>query len=695
MLKKSIFFSILFSCFIFTSAYCQINDKPLKDIKMKELKGLAKNALRLGDGYTALYYYAELVKRKPQNTDLIFQVAELYRYTRNYKQAEYWYETLSRNFPEKYPTSVFYLAEMQVTQEKYIKAKKNYTIFKKLLRYVDDVYYRDQYKVGLASCDFAISMKDSVEGAAVMHLPNTINKPHVEFSPIVVDETTIIFGSLDVAGVDYYNINAHDSMDIPLRKFYTAKKMDGEWINQGELIGPFNQYNAHVGNATISTDGKKMYFTVCEKNWKNEVVCRLFYSHKYTNGWSEANELNELINLPNYTSTQPTIGYDSRTNNEILYFISNRPSGRGGLDLWYTEYNARKKEFKKPKNMGSKINGKGDEATPYYDRNTRTLYFSSNGKVGYGGYDVYKTSGEKRKWSDVIPMKKGINTSYDDLDFTLNSDKSGGFLVSNRTGGTSLLSETCCDDIYEVTFSKFIKIDIKGNVRDHEKALTDFEINLYLKDPSTGEKFLVNKNTFTANDYQLGLDHGYQYTIEASKKGYYKKTATLKTSHITESTVLVQDFLLEKIPQEPVILKGILYEFDSDQLTAGAKTTIDTTLYQLLLDQENIVVKIMSHTDSKGKNSYNRELSNRRARSVVYYLTEKGIHPGRLKYKGYGESTPIAPNTNTDGSDNPEGRKLNRRTEFIVVGEIDFKILYEDLDNNKKERFKRSKKVDF
>ncbi|MFK8038095.1 MAG: OmpA family protein [Crocinitomicaceae bacterium] len=695
MLKKSALFSIIFSCLVFATGIAQINETPIELIKMKELKGLAKNALRLGDGYTALYYYSEWVKRRPQNTEVMFQVAELNRYTRNYKEAEFWYSSLSRNFPEKYPTAVFYLAQMQVMQGEYTKAKQNYLIFKKLLKYVDDIYFKNQYKVGITSCDFAISMKDSVSSAVAVHLPKTINKPHVEFSPVVLDENTIIFGSLDVAGVDYYNINAHDSMNIPFRKFYTAKKIDGEWVNKGELLGPFNQNNAHVGNATISVDGKKMYFTVCEKNWKNEMVCRIFYSNKYSRGWSEATMLDESINLPNYTSTQPTIGYDSRTNGEVIYFVSNRPGGRGGLDIWYTEYNTRRKEFKNPKNLGSKINSKGDEATPYYDKSTRSLYFSSNGKTGYGGYDVYKTSGEKRKWTEVLIMDKGINTSYDDLDFTLNSDKSGGFLVSNRKGGTSLLSETCCDDIYEITFSEFIKIDIKGNVRDNEKALTDFDINLYLKDPATGDKFVVKQNNFTTSDYQFGLDQGYEYIIEVSKKGYYKKSASLKTTDIKESTELIQDFLLEKIPHEPVVVKGILYEFDSDELTAGAKTTIDTTLYKLLMDQENIVIQILSHTDSKGKNSYNRDLSNRRARSVVYYLSEKGIHPSRLKYKGYGESMPIAPNTNTDGSDNPEGRKLNRRTEFIVVGEIDFKILYEDLDESKKEKYKRGKKVDF
>ncbi|MFK8044163.1 MAG: OmpA family protein [Crocinitomicaceae bacterium] len=692
---KSIIISILIFFTGLNLGIGQELDEDLKNIKTKALKGLAKNAFRLGDGYTALYYYVEWANRKPKNTDVAFEVAELYRYTRNYKEAEIWYSKLKNNHSQQYPTALFHLAQVQVAQEKYEEAKANYLLFKKLIRYIDDIYYKSQYKIGIASCDFAMSMKDSIPSAIAEHLPTSINKPHVEFSPVVIDENTIIFGSLDVEGLNYYNITAHDSMEIPLRKLYTAEKVNDEWINKGELRGPFNQEDAHIGNAIMSIDGKKMYFTICQKNWKNETVCEIYYATRSATRWKLPVKMNESINLPNYTSTQPAIGYDSRTNAEVLYFVSNRPGGKGGLDLWYAEFNTRKNEFKIPKNMGSKLNGRGDEATPYYDRSTRTLYFSSNGKVGYGGYDIYKSSGEKRKWSEVQILGKGINTSYDDLDFTLNSDKSGGFIVSNKPGGTALLNETCCDDIYEFKFTEFIKIELKGKMFDEKHKITDYQINVYLKDSVDGKQIMVHKSNFNKTEYEFNLDQGYTYVIEAVKKGYYKQSVEVDTKDITESTTIIENFSLESIPIEPVILKGVLYEFDSDKLTAGAKATIDTTLLLLMLEQPNIIVQISSHTDSKGKDSYNKDLSNRRAKSVVNYLTNKGIPPNRLQYKGYGESKPIASNTNPDGSDNPEGRRLNRRTEFLVVGEMEFDILYEDLDDSKKERYKKRKNVQF
>jgi len=698
MRTKSNLLVIIFTALLFNSGLAQINDKPLESIKLKELRGLAKNALRLGDTYTALYYYCEWANRKPKDNGLIFQVAELYRYSRNYEQAEIWYKKLINLGPKTYPLALFYVARMQMAQGKYEQAKQNFLIFKKRVRYVDDIYFRDQYRKGIASCDFAIQMKDSVNAAVLFHLDKSINKPHVEFSPIMLDENTLIYGSLDIDSLEYYDIDLIDSMDIPLRQFYIAEKIDDEWKSQGPLAGPFNQDDAHIGNAALSADGKIMYFTICQKNWKNEVVCQLYYTNKQSNSWSEPVKMNEGINMAGYTTTQPAIGIDSRTNSTVIYFVSNRPGGKGGRDIWYSEFNARKNVFRTPRNAGSRINSKGDEATPYYDLNTRTLYFSSNGKVGFGGYDVFTSFGEKRRWEDAKNMGKGINTSYDDLDLILNIDKSGGFMVSNRPGGTALLSETCCDDIYEFTFSKFIKIDLITNVESQGEPLKDFKVSLYLINPTTGEKFLISYDNITEDMFKSNLDQGYTYSLEVTKKGYYSKSVDINTSDIDISTTISKTVDLEKIPSEPIVLKGVLYDFNSAKLTEGAKTTIDTTLLELMLDKPYIIIQISSHTDNIGNDDFNMDLSIRRAKSVVKYLTAKGIDPARLRYKGYGETKPVALNQNKDGSDNPEGRSLNRRTEFTILSEerpANFIPEFNEDDDGSNKNSKRNKKTSF
>lgn len=650
------------------------NSKPrIGEKSFKEIKGLAKNALRLGDTYTALFYYEEWASRTPDNIKVVYQTAELFRITRNYEKAEEWYRKILPAHSEKYPLSLYHLASVQMSLEKYDTAKTNFLAFKKVARNIKDVRYRKLLKSGIESCDYAMAAKDKPKDAVADHLDGSVNKPHIEFSPIEVNENTLIYGSLRENGLNYYDVALHDSMKVPVRKLYVAIKEDGEWKSKGELTGPFNQEDKHVGNAVMSEDGNRMYFTICQKNWQGKMICHLYYSDKSGSQWAEPTKLDELTNLSNYTTTQPAIGRESKKNQEIVYFASDRPGGKGGLDIWYIQYNKKKKVFKAPKNAGSKINTVGTESTPYYDISTHRLYFSSDGGIGYGGLDVFSVNGEKSKWDEPKNLGKEINSSADDLDFTLKKNKKGGFLVSNRKGGAALLSPTCCDDIYEFTYEKFIEINFSGRVQDSADCLKDYILNLYIQDKESGEKYLSKQIKVDSCDFKLNLDQGLDYKVEVVKDGYFNAVKEINTSEISRSADLKEEINITKIPTQPILLANILYEFNSAELTAAAKLAIDTTLYKMMVDNPRMIIQISSHTDSKGTASYNLSLSEKRAKSVLRYMIGKGIVAERIKSKGYGESRPVAPNTNEDGSDNPEGRKLNRRTEMEVLGKMELK----------------------
>ena len=128
---------------------------------------------------------------------------------------------------------------------------------------------------------------------------------------------------------------------------------------------------------------------------------------------------------------------------------------------------------------------------------------------------------------------------------------------------------------------------------------------------------------------------------------------------------------MKKFSVQPIVVKNIYYEYDKFALLDSSKTVIDTTMFKILMDNPDIVIEIGSHTDAIGSDAYNDKLSQKRAQSVVDYLIGKGIARKRLQAKGYGEKEPIAPNKNADGSDNPEGRQMNRRTEFRIIGKIE------------------------
>ncbi|MBI2280820.1 MAG: OmpA family protein [Bacteroidetes bacterium] len=667
----------------------QETDVSLADKTLKEIRATAKNALRLGDTYTALFYYEEWSRRNPENIDVAFDVAELYRATRNYTTAEIWYQKIADGNAEQYPLSLFHLARVQMSQEKYVEAKDNLLKFKKLANGVKDPAYKKLLKNDLLSCDFAIGLKDSTATTVVEHLDTSINQPHIEFSPILIDENTMVYGSLKDNGVNYYKVELHDSMTIPLRKFYFAKKEAEKWVSKGEFEGPFNKEGIHVGNGALSEDGHRFYFTLCQKNWQNKMICQLYLSEKTNGNWQEPVVMNEEINMSNYTTTQPAIGRESKNNQEVIYFVSDRPGGRGGLDVWYTEYNSKKKIYKSPKNAGSRINTAGSEVTPYYDNSTHHLYFSSDGGVGIGGLDVFSIEGEKSKWEEPKNLKQAINSPADDIDFTLSNDHKGGFLVSNRKGGVALLNETCCDDIYEFKYTQYITINLLGQVLDSSDCLTDYNINLYINNKETNEKYLSKQIQSGNCDFDIRLEPGFDYIVEVKKDGYLNGNAEISTTNITKTDTLHTKINLTKIPEKPMVLVGILYEFDSPNLTPEAKIAIDTSLYVILKQNPDIIIQISSHTDSKGADNYNMTLSHKRAQSVVKYLVLNGINEKRLRYKGYGETMPIAINENPDGSDNPEGRALNRRTDFQIIGKLSVDDL--EVEENEKDTKTKSK----
>jgi len=653
----------------------QQNRLPTEKLGLRKVKGLAINSLRLGDTYQALTYYKEWVKRKPNNPKVSFQLAELYRQTRDYTKAADSYKNAVRSSGEKFPMARYRLGEMQMHLGKYQSAQKN---FKKFKRVASDMKDKGLKKLTLAKiegCNLGMAFMDSVNKAEVQHLDTTINKAHIEFSPIPLDSTTLIYGSLKSDEVEYFSIEDIDSANVPLRKLYLAKKENGKWRSVGEYTDAIGgQAQHHIGNGALSPDGNRFFFTQCRNNWQNKVICHLYYSVKENGTWGEPIKMNDEINLPNSTTTQPTIGRESKRNQEVIYFVSDRPGGKGGLDIWYTEYHARKKIFKTPKNVGSVVNTPGTEFTPYFHLASHTLYYSTDGKPGIGGLDVFGIEGEKTKWDkeSLRNLEKAINSPADDFDYVLNKDRQSGFLVSNREGGVALLNGTCCDDIYSFKFVEYVNVWLDGLVTEtaNDSCLDDVEISLYITDAVTKERYLADQMVGNPCTFSFSLDPDKDYTIEVKKRGYFNDAIEVSTVGKTPADTLKAKLSLELIPDKPIVLEGILYEFNSADLTPAAKESLDTGLYVILIGNPQIIIELSSHTDAKGSDDYNLKLSQKRAESAVKHLIDKGIDKKRLVHKGYGETLPVAENTNPDGSDNPEGRALNRRTEMKIIGEL-------------------------
>jgi OmpA-OmpF porin, OOP family len=637
------------------------------DDKPRKIKRKADKAYATGDFYSAKNYYEFYCLKKPDRLRTKHRLAKLQYYTRDHKKACLSYRDLHEKDPEGFPLASYFAARSYHMIGNYNMAMNYYDSFLDGFRSDKiDLKYKKLSKAGIEGCKYAILFQDSLQKVAIVHLDTAVNKAYNEFSPIAIDDQTLWF-----AGIRSDSMLQQD--EKMKKQFYLAKKINNTWMNLGLLDEGFNDPIVSTGNGAMSPAGKRFFFTRCENNVDDKRICSIYMSVNRNGQWQDPEMLPFYVNHKEYTSTQPTIGtYSKNPGKEILYFVSDRPGGMGGFDIWYTLFNKHTYTFTEAKPLGRKINGVGDEHTPYYDNHQRALYFSSDSYPGYGGLDIFKSTGERKTWTEPINMDRPLNSSFDDIYF-INLDKERGYFASNRDGGIAFENENCCDDLYSFRWTAFIHYAVEGKVLGLEdeaetSVLANANATLYFVDEELEDDLMMDIVVSDQNgDFLLDIEVGKKYKLIVSKDGYFSKSYEFDTRNIDFSDTLERIFTLQKIPEKPITLSNIYFEFNSDKLTNTAMLNIDTTLLVLLYDNPNLRIRIEAHTDGKGNDDYNLKLSKRRANSIVKYLIQNGIEASGLIARGYGESRPIAPNKNPDGSDNPKGRSKNRRIEFGVI----------------------------
>lgn len=685
----NVFKVLIISLFLSNLAFSQVLDSAIVELKPRQVFKAAKKAELAGDYYAANEYYKISAEAREEHYKSHSGLARTYYLARDYKNAEKAYREFFQKWPDEGLMEYFYYGFTLQHLEKYAEAADQFKKFKKIYDKGDAKVMKKMARIQMLACDSAYSVLNREQKIHVQNVGPEINKAHMDYSPIPLNDSTFYYVSVRTDTI-IYKIKDDSSQVIPKRTIYEAKKKAGKdlaWEFKEAVEAPFNVNGMETNNGTWDTDSSYFYYTLCEPNWKNKMICQLWRVEYFgENDWGTPEKLPEPINLKDYTTTQPAIATESRKGYLAVYFISDRLGGKGGMDLWVSIYDAKKQLWKDAKNCGAKINTVGNEMSPYWDDSTKTMYFSSNGYPGAGGLDIYKTAGEVKSWNKVINLGAPFNSSYDDLYFSMNQDRESGYFASNRPGSVSVKGPSCCDDIYYYQPVKNVSIFVTGEVismlkidslnTDSMVSLTGAELKVFeVKNDTT----ILVKSITTDEDgkYVLeDLEADKEYKVVAEKDGFLKTSTTVKTDGVTYSESREANIYINK-EDERIVLKNIYYEFDKDVLTPESKATIDTTLMQILLDNPLIIIELGSHTDSKGSMAYNQDLSRRRAQSVVDYLISKGIPKERLEAKGYGETTPIAPNKNADGTDNPEGRAKNRRTEFRVIGELEQELIME------------------
>lgn len=660
------------------SAVCQQNK--VDELKKWELSDYAASAISQNDMYSAMVFYSEILNRDPDKAENILQLAHSYYQLRDYEEALTLYQKLTEANEPTATISKVFISKCYMHDGRYDEAKQ-------LLRKIrsearkgnsnkSDLYSID---VLLESCDYAISLKDSISKFELNLLEAGVNNKHKELNPFLINDSLLVYGSCIQDEIQFQN-----EEENPRFHFYKSELTGDHWIKGDKANAPFfNFENAHTGDGCFSIDKKRFYFSKAMKNSFGQLIYQLYVTELNNNHWSEPEKLTSDINLEYYSTWQPTIGTCYDPDLEVLYFISDRKGGYGKTDIWYSIYDTNTKSYTKCINAGIYINTSGSEITPYYDLSTHTMYFSSDGWIGLGGVDVFSTVGETTNWQTPVNLGLGINTSFDDQDFYIANRGNYGFITSNRPSPLYLTNETCCDNIYSWQRQLNAKRRVKGQLMqtryqigkmshlsiekpDSVMPLSKIPLNVFINKDTMDYVYIDKIHTDDDGRFEYLAPIDYNLKLVIDDPGVLDKEITLEANAESDSDIVIKTEPVKTLPRQPIILNNIYYATNKFSLTEESKANLDSTLLKLLLEYEDLSIEIISHTDSQGTSNYNLKLSQRRAGSVTKYLTGNGISKHRLIAIGKGENEPIAENTNPDGSDNPEGRALNRRTEFKV-----------------------------
>lgn len=607
----------------------------------------------------------EKVKENPKYTaEANFKIAEAYRLSNRIKQAKPYYEAAINN-RYRSEEADFYLAFALKANGDYTGAEAQ---LKKYLRNAKNEELRSLAEKELDNLLEIILLEEKESYYTVKNL-DIINTSAAEYSPVYKDGE-LYFTSNRYGGKTYKATGT--GFTHIYRAATRGARVDTSSIRQ--LADIINTPNANDGTLTFSPDGRTLVFAKGNTGKRKGTSDVNLYVSRYRNRtWSEPRIL--PISKPDTWDSSPCFSRDGRT----LYFASLRddPNAQGGIDL-YTARMDRRGRFGNVKNLGPEINTPGDEMFPYIS-NDGHLYFSSTGHPGFGGLDLFVA---KRKGgvTNVENLGKPINSSSDD--FGLNLYKADrGFFSSNRPEGKgdddiwtfvnddpnlktanyflagTTLSHDDNEEEYILPNVRVMLIDYQQNILDEMVTGSDGKFNFRVYENENYE-LMAEKQGNDANDFYVTRLH--YSTIGRSVP---QEELTELVTDITFDTLLYLDKI---IIEKAIVLENIYYEFAKWDITPIAAQELDR-LVEILYDNPEISIELSSHTDSVDTEAYNIRLSQRRAESAVNYIIQSGISPTRLTAKGYGESMPIAPNTNPDGTDNPEGRAKNRRTEFKVV----------------------------
>jgi outer membrane protein OmpA-like peptidoglycan-associated protein len=596
----------------------------------------------------SLHYYPAAIKHllaaieaDPQFLEAYLVLAEVYEDSDQPTNAIKTYQQAVQLNHDYYPYAYIRLGNLEYKEGLYEDALESYQNYLKLD--TDNTSHIEKARNGISRCKFSIHAVNHPVDFKPVNLGPNVNTTADEYWPgLSADEQTLVITRL-VKSDEYFKKVQED--------FYISQWQGDGWGEMKNAGPPLNTAD-NEGAQTLTGDGRYMVFTACNRS-DGLGRCDLYYSVKEGDKWSVPKNLGKPVNT-SYRETQPSLSSDGRT----LYFSSDRPGGQGLHDIWVShrdEYG----QWSQPENLGDSVNTSGVEMSPFIHPDNQSLYFSSDGHIGLGGYDLFVARRDSTgKWQHIVNLGYPINTNRDEIGMIVNAKGDKAYFASDidKKNGKDIFVFDMPLDARPITVTY-----MKGKVFDASSGKL-LKARFELIDLETDKDVYSANSDSITGEFLVSIPSNCNYMLNVSRSGYlfYSDNFSLKGRSDLEKP------FLKDVPLQPIeigkstVLKNVFFETDSYALKEESKVELNKVV-RFLLDNPNIRIEISGHTDSTGNPEYNQKLSENRAKAVADYLTSSAITQDRIVSKGYGLNVPVADN------ETEEGRAQNRRTELKII----------------------------
>ncbi len=570
----------------------------------------AENAFLQEDYYAAMVYFGHDAEIENDNPEVWYKIGRSAFLFNDFHMADSAFQQVMELAGEEgYSDAIFWAAHAKKAMGHYEEAAELFYEYAAKMSGVDDEEAQKAVEEA-QTCEWAMDVMEHEDAAIIIEQPAPgINTSYSEFGAFTHTDSTTYYTS-------FSNVPQKDEGYVPPRPYMRImRQLPGMAPERYAAINPGDQELWHAGYPCFNKDGSRVYYSLCQYTSGLKVNCKIYYREVFgPDSLGTPIPLPQTVNMEGYSASEPSIGFDEAAGKEVLFFVSNRPGGKGKADIWYVYLEEGFNNCSEAHHIDS-VNTEEDDMTPFFHTPTQTLYFSSKGHRSMGGLDVFSISREGDGWGELVHLPYPLNTNFNDAYYTLDEYGLSGFFASNRDGSVKFEDDGnyCCFDIYH-----FRRTDLKVEVftYDAKTGLPLSNTTLSLARLMDGNKLVLKEeNNPTGNKYNFSPEQGSAYVFTATAEGYVPTETVLDLRMPPEDQKIRIDMYL---PPEGIDFTGLVFE--------KSEGTPPLPGASLQLFEDGVPIDLKTNEDG---NDFHFPLSRNKTYTII--ATKPGYHPDTLQ----------------------------------------------------------------